>query len=327
MNTLKADNAPRNGIREIPGFDRRFGLIAYGLLLLVICVSTYLHHCQPQVLRVPDNRDVASWTHPSLDQTILADGMTEAQRKHLLSEGVPLADNLPALVFGDVFSILLGLICFRHARRHYGFWMASCFLIGSFVFTGLEETLWILSGRFLGGLAHNPLGGPVFGSYWFTRGGCWFLETPIVACLGWYFIAYSCVLTAEKVFPRMNLWGRAAVGGLIAMVIDLWVDPVQTSPEIMAWVWAKADFLLFFGIPHYNFLGWFLLIFLFAIFWEKLPEMERTRGRPAATTRFFTLILTAPVGILLFIWLWLAVFGTLLALAGVHHTLHIPRGW
>ncbi len=310
-----------------PSYDKKFGMVAYGLLFLAILSSTYLHHFQPQVLRVPSNTDVSTWKHPALQQTILWDGLTEEGKTTLLSKGVPLGDSIPALVFGDLFTIFLGWICFLHARRHYGFWMASCFLVGSFVFTGLEESLWILSGRFFGGMINNPLGEPVFGSYWFTRGGLWFLETPIVACLGWFFIAYSCVLTAGKAFPRMNLWGRATVGGLIAMTIDLWMDPIQTSPEIMAWVWGKGDFLLLFGIPHYNFIGWFLLIFLFAIFWEKLPGMEAGRGRHGATVRFFLIILIAAFAVLFLIWCWLYVFGAVLAGIGIESTIHVPKGW
>ena len=310
-----------------PSYDKRFGIVAYGLLFLTIIFSTYLHHFQPQVLRVPSNTDVSTWKHPALEETILWDGLTDEGKGALLAKGVPMGDSVPAMVFGDLFTILLAWICFVHARRHFGFWMASCFLIGSFVFTGLEESLWILSGRFFGGLLNNPLGEVAYGTYWFTRGGLWFLETPIVACLGWFFIAYSCVLTAGKAFPRMNLWGRATVGGLIAMTIDLWMDPIQTAPEIMAWVWGKGDFLLFFGIPHYNFLGWFLLIFLFAIFWEKLPEMEKSRGRPGATIRFFWVIWVAAFGVLFFIWFWLALFGTLFSLVGVENTIHIPKGW
>lgn len=308
-------------------YDKIFGFVAYGLLLLVILFSTYLHHLQPQVLRVPDNGNAASWERPALDQTLLAERLTAEEKTAFLQEGVPLGRDLPAQFAADLFTILLGAFCFLHARRHFGFWMASCFLIGSFVFTGLEETLWILSGRFFGGMLNNPLGEAVTGTYWFTRGGCWFLETPITACLGWFFIAYTCVLTAGKVFPRMGLLGRAAVGGLVAMGIDLWMDPVQTAPEIMAWVWGRGDVLLLFGIPHYNFLGWFLLIFLFAIFWEKLPQMEASRGRPAATARFFSIILTVPFGVLLFIWAWIFSVGILLSAAGVEHAVRIPGGW
>jgi uncharacterized membrane protein len=308
-------------------YEKRFGFVAYGLLFLTILVSTYLHHLQPQILRVPDNGDPTAWYNPTLDQTILADGLTGDQRARFLDEGVPMGTDLPAQFGADLFTILLAWLCFVHARRHFGFWMASCFLMGSFVFTGLEETLWILSGRFFGGLVNNPLGETAWGTYWFTRGGCWFLETPIVACLGWFFIAYTCVLTAGKVFPRTGLWGRAAIGGLIAVGIDMWMDPIQTSPEVMAWVWGKADPLLLFGIPHYNFLGWFLLIFLFAVIWEKLPQMEERWGRPAATTRFVGIILTVPFGIVFFLWAWLFLLGSFLALLGVEQTLHIPKGW
>ncbi len=310
-----------------PGYDRRFGIVAYGLLFATVLLSTWLHHIQPEVLRVPDNGNPAAWERPALDQTLLAERLAEDGKARFLKEGVPLGQALPVQVAADGFSLLLGWICFLHARRHFGFWMASCFLIGSFVFTGLEETLWILSGRFLGGTVNNPLGETAYGTYWFTRGGGWFLETPITACLGWFFIAYTCVLTAGKVFPRAGLWTRAAVGGGIAVGIDLWMDPIQTAPEIMAWVWGRGDVLLLFGIPHYNFLGWFLLIFLFAVFWERLPGMEAIWGRSQATVRFFSILLTAPFAILVFIWAWIFAMGGILSLAGVDHAVRIPQSW
>jgi hypothetical protein len=308
-------------------YDKRFGVVAYGLLFLIILLSTYLHHLHPQVLRVPDNGTPAAWENPALEETLLVERLTAGGKARLLADGVPLGNDLPAQCAADLVTILLSWICFLHARRHFGFWMASCFLIGSFVFTGLEETLWILSGRFFGGMVSNPLGEVATGTYWFTRGGCWFLETPIVACLGWFFIAYSSVLTAGKVFPGMGLTGRACVGALIAVGVDLWMDPIQTSPEIMAWVWGKGDVLLLFGIPHYNFLGWFLLIFLFAILWEKLPAMEDRWGRPQATVRFVSIILTVPFAILFCLWAWIFLLGMLLSLVGVEHALRIPGGW
>ena len=308
-------------------YDRRFGIVAYGLLLLTILFFSYLHNFHPHVLSVPDNTDIASWEKPSFPETLINGQVSEEQRIKLEHEGVPSGKDMATQLAGDLLTVLLGLICFIHARKHFGFWMASCFLIGSFAFTGLEESLWILSGRFLGGLIRNPLGEVFYGTYWFTRGGFWFIETPIAACLGWFFIAYSCVLTAGKVFPRMNLWGRAVIGGLIAMVIDLWMDPIQTSPEVMAWVWGRGDVLQLFGIPHYNFLGWFLLIFLFAIFWEKLPTLEERYGRAKATNLFFLIILTVPLLVYIFIWLWMFVLGYLFCLIGVEHALHIPAGW
>jgi len=314
-----------------PSYDRKFAWIAFGLLFLTIIGSTYLHHFQPQILRVPSNTDVSSWTSPAFDETTIYDRMTEEERARVLSEGVPLGDNVLAqLLTGDLFTILMGWICFLHARKYFGLWMASCFLIGSFVFTGLEESMWILLGRY--GLftpesTLNVFGEPNCGTYWFTKGALWFVEAPVTACIGWFFIAYSCVLIASKVFPRMGLWGRATVGGLIAMGIDLWVDPVATSPESLSWVWAKGDVFVFFGIPHTNFVGWFLLIFLFAIFWEKLPLMEERWGRAKATIMFYLMIFATEICILIFFVIWISVLGNLFSLMGIEHSVKLPEGW
>lgn len=318
-------NANGAGRRLSP--DGRFGIAVYGLLGLVLFFSTGIHHFQPHLLRVPDNGDVPSWRRPAFEETLLYDHANPGQREQILAEGVVLKDRYDFQAAGDLFALLMGWICFLHALRHHGFWKASCFLVGSFVFTGLEETIWILTGRFLGGLVKNPLGETFFGTYWFTRGLFWFLETPLTACVGWFFIAYACVLTAGKVFPRMGLWGRAAVGGLIAMGIDLWIDPVQTAPEIMSWVWARGDSLLLFGIPQYNFVGWFLLIFLFALFWEALPGLEVRWGRAGATVRFFGLVLVVPFAVFVAIWLWIYLLGGILSLVGVEGAVQIPQGW
>lgn len=316
-------------------YDKKFGYIAYGILLLIIILSTYIHHFQPQIMHVPSNTDILSWQTPSFEQTTIYDRMTEGEKERLVSDGVVDGGTLLQQMPNDIFMILVGWLCFVHARKYYGFWMASCFLIGSFIFTGLEESLWILTGRFLGGAITfgasmtNPAGEyAAYGSYWFTKGGFWFIETPIVACIGWFAIAYSCVWVAGRVFPKMGLWPRAAIGGLIAMGIDLWQDPVATSPELMNWVWAKGDYLLLFGIPFYNFIGWFLLIFLFAIFWELLPAMEEKWGRAVATNRFITICIAGTFGVYLFIFvLWFGVLGNIFSLLGLEHVIQIPMGW
>jgi len=300
----------------------------YGLLLLVIMISTYLHHYQPQVLSVPSNMNLAAWQAPAFEQTTIHDRMTVQERQQVQRAGIPMAKSTADLVVNELIMILLGWWCFRHARKHYGFWMASCFFIGSFVFTGLEESAWILTGRFLGGTVSLPPGGTIYGTYWFTKGILWFVETPVNACLGWFVYAYSCVWIAGRVLPKMSLLTRATVGGLIAMGIDLWQDPVQTSPELVNWVWGKGDFLLFFGIPFYNFVGWFLLIFLFAIFWERLPEIAEKWGQRRAMAIFLSVSTVSSVIVagLIFV-IWFVVMGTLLSLMGLGHGLQIPPGW
>ena len=319
-----------HGKRLVPpdsDFDTKFVSLSLILLAVVVVFFTYLHYLQPQILRVPSNTNVSTWKNPTFEQTCIYDRMTPEEREKVLSQGIPL-NTVANLIFMGLFSLLCSWLCFVHARKHYGRWMAWCFLFGSFVFTGLQESMWIVLGRFLGRSAMSGLPqDPSFGTYWFTRGGLWFIETPVEVCLGWFFVAYGCVWVASKVFPSVGLLGRAAAGGLIAMTIDLWEDPVATSPELMSWVWAKGDFLRIFGIPHTNFLGWFLLIFLFAFFWEWLPSMERRFGRPKATLAFFTTVVAADVAILIFMLVWCGILQNLLDAAGFERGIQIPAGW
>ena len=308
------------------GFDRQFARVAYGLLILAILFFTWLHHVRPEVLRVPDPRNVSSWENPSFPHTCIHDRMTAGERAELLAHGVP-GNTLPMLAFGEIMSLLVATLCFAHVRRHYGNWMATCFLIGSFVFTGMQESIWILFGRFTGSSASQGIGEQVFGTYWFTRGGLWFIETPVAVCLGWFVWAYAAVWIAGKAFPGMGLPGRALLGALIPMSNDIWLDPVMTSPENLTWVWAKGDCLLLFGIPHTNFLGWFFLIFLFAIFWGQLPGWEQRWGRPRATLCFFLLLVLGELAILAFLFPWCTLLKQGLLLAGVEHTLRLPPGW
>ena len=170
--------------------------------------------------------------------------------------------------------------------------------------------------------------GSLQGSYWFTRGGLWFFETPVMTCLGWFFIAYSSVLIADKIFPKTSLIGRAGVGAMIAFLIDLWMDPAITSPENMAWVWGKgASSLLIFGIPLQNFMAWFLLVFLFAIFWEKLPVIEEKFGRLKANKIFFVTCIIGAYVTYLFLGASWYMTGIILSGLGAPNVVSFPPGW
>jgi uncharacterized membrane protein len=211
-----------------------------------------------------------------------------------------------AMFLFDLMAIGLSALCFTHAWRRQGFYLAVAFLGGSFVFTGLEESMWILLGRYS---FATPTGG---GTYYFTRGFFWFLETPVSACLGWYFIAYSCVYVAQLLLPRAGVVVRAALGGFLAMDLDLWIDPVQTSPAWISWVWEMPDAVNLFGIPLSNFIGWFLLIFLFAIVFERLPGMVRRWGAARATLRFYGILMALEIAILVFFTVYGAVGSALM---------------
>jgi len=305
-------------------FDKRFACIAYSLVIIIMLFSTYIHHFQPQILRVPSNTDISSWHYPPFQDTYLYDRMTESERQKFLAEGVPNGDDMWYQFGIDIFTAFLALLVLLHSLKHCGFWMSTCFLIGSFVFTGLEESMFILLGRFLPAGVVNAFGQPVTGTYWFTKGGLWFFECPFMACIGWYVMAYSCVLTAGTVFPKRGLLWRAFVGGMIAMTFDLWADPVVTSPEIVAWVWPKGGHWIIFGIPDTNFVGWFNLIFLFAIFWEMLPKLQARWGRARASVYFMLLLIATELAIAVGMLLYSTIVGIVLVELGYKAPLMIP---
>ena len=233
---------------------------ALGLLVgMGVILSTVLHHLFPHVLNVPPCRDVPYSTLPEL-----------------------LAQDLAAMVVSS--------LCLRHAWTFRGGYRAVIFLAGSFIFTGVEESMWIIGGRF----------SDFVDSYYFTRGFLWFLEIPVSACLGWFFLAYGCMFIAETIFPKAHVLGRAALAAFLAMDLDLWMDPVMTRPQHKAWVWLDPDQVYLFSIPLLNFIGWFMLIFLFAVVYERLPGLQHRLGPARAAARFFGILMVLELGILVF---------------------------
>jgi uncharacterized membrane protein len=192
----------------------------------------------------------------------------------------------------------------------------------------MGESGLILFGRFIfGGQTNNMLGEAFNGTFWYPRAAVWFIHCPIFICTGWYYTAYCCVWIAGKVFPGINLYARAVIGGIIAVLLDIWGDPVMTSPDFMIWVWGKGDPIELFGIPVWNFWGWFLCITIFAVLWEKLPSFKEKWGLAKGTVYFFITCFIAAWIALFLIYLYNIVIGGIFAVSGIQHAIQIPAGW
>lgn len=172
----------------------------------------------------------------------------------------------------EFLSYFLAFICLYHSYKKYGFYKTILFFSGSFLFTGLQENFWILTGLY----GIQP-------TYYFNFYSTllWFICCPIATCLAWYYLAYATIYIAKKVFPNKSLIFQAFIGGFIAMDIDLLIDPLAERAGF--WVWNPSTSTIWIlGIPFTNFIAWFLLIFIFAIFWEKITfknewsKMKRT---------------------------------------------------
>jgi hypothetical protein len=215
-----------------------------GVAVAAIGASTVLHHAFPALLGVPRVE-------------------------------VPRA-GLGHVLIGDAVAGALAWLCFAHARWRHGAWYAWVFLGGSTLFTGLEESLWIATGR---------LGAAPAGTYFFTKGGLWFLEVPLANCLAWFFIAYTSLFIAEQLLPGRSPRLHALLGALIATDLDLWIDPVFTHASHQAWIWQIRQGLFVFSIPATNFVGWFLLVLLYALWLERAPRLGARHGPLGAVPR------------------------------------------
>ncbi|NHI94023.1 MAG: carotenoid biosynthesis protein [Candidatus Lokiarchaeota archaeon] len=227
---------------DIDDFDKKYAIIIYSILILTITFFTIVHHLFPWILSVPDAN----------------------LGPYLFPENLRLFE----LIFWDSTAIILSTILYHYMIKKHGFWLASLFLTGSVIFTGLEECMWIYGGRF----------GWTYPTYFFTKAGLWFFDIPVYTCLGWFILAYCCVFIAEKLTEQKKVILTAGLGGLFAVMVDLWIDPLNVNLGEIAlntgakgnWVWEMTNTLDIFSIPFMNFLGWFLVIFLFAALWGKV---------------------------------------------------------
>ena len=83
----------------------------------------------------------------------------------------------------------------------------------------------------------------------------------------------SCLFLAEGLLARpgrdmltqRRLWWQVPlITGVIAVVLDLFIDPVAVAAGY--WVWFVQG-TVYYGIPLLNYVGWFVLMFLAPLAW------------------------------------------------------------
>jgi len=190
-------------------------------------------------------------------------------------------------------STFISILVFYHSVKSVGLFRTASFLYGSITYTGLQECFWILSGRF----KILP-----FDTYFFTKGGIWFLEIPVFTCLGWYIIAWGSFYISRVIFPNKGYNFHAVLAGIFAVSFDFFIDPVMVNLGSISiydnaqslWVWLTdpAQCFRIFSIPFYNFVGWFLVIALYALLYEYILDPSRIEklGKTKAALQFYGLI-------------------------------------
>jgi len=94
--------------------------------------------------------------------------------------------------------------------------------------------------------------------------GTWCLgHVAIWVPIGWGSILYLATWSAQRL--RVNRWVKPVAAGFLAVIVDLSLDPVATSTKLWHWNTKNGEVLVFGLVPFDNFLGWYLIVILYAL--------------------------------------------------------------
>ena len=97
---------------------------------------------------------------------------------------------------------------------------------------------------------------------------------------GWIGMCGSCLLVAEGILarPEQNMltqrrlwWQVPLLTGFIAVVLDLFIDPIAVRAGY--WVWFIKG-TVYYEIPLLNYVGWFVLMLLAPLAWILIARQE-----------------------------------------------------
>lgn len=148
--------------------------------------------------------------------------------------------DLPFLIV-EIGAYILALIVLNHARRE-GLYMVFT-IIGGIIFGFLVEYTEVRQ-------THSYS----YGQFLIMLGGI----IPLAVCVGWGLIIYAAVETSNRLQIPVVL--RPLLDGLLALSIDLNLDPIAVS--LGFWEWQDTG--PYFGIPSGNFIGWFVVVASFS---------------------------------------------------------------
>lgn len=173
-------------------------------------------------------------------------------------------------VVAEIGAFLIAGLVFYGLKIRYGWTIALFFLLGSVAWTTPLETLGISTGSYSYSAFANSLF-PGFRGYF-----VWIGIVPLWIEMGWFIISASSFMLFHSVIQtKRKTVVTALFAGLFAVDIDLMIDPIASSNRL--WVWIGPSMTLM-GIPLYNYVGWFLMIFLYdIIIWNTVIAFRQMR--------------------------------------------------
>ncbi|NYB26231.1 MAG: carotenoid biosynthesis protein [Methanobacteriaceae archaeon] len=172
----------------------------------------------------------------------------------------------------EILSYLTSLSIFSIAGSMSFFFTVAFVLLHSSEVLGNRKTAIFFIIAFLFGLISELLS-VIYGLYYYTIPSFFFGMVPLATPISWVFIIYVSYILAdlflfgfggEKPKKTDNLWFllgllilTSSISGLIAVNLDMILDPISIPPNVAQWVYSTVG--PYFGVPISNFVGWFLV--------------------------------------------------------------------
>jgi uncharacterized membrane protein len=188
---------------------------------------------------------------------------------------------LTALI-AEVGAFLIAGLVYYGLKKRYGWTVASFFLLGSVLWTTPLETLGISTGSY----TYSAFAGSLYPGY--PGYLVWIGIVPLWIEMGWFIVSASLFMIFHDVLMQRSKAATVAIlAGLCAVDLDLMIDPVASSNRL--WVWIGPS-LTFMGIPLYNYVGWFLMIFFYDfIIWNTVITFSKIKVLSVLETKLFSL--------------------------------------
>jgi hypothetical protein len=143
-------------------------------------------------------------------------------------------------------ALTLTVAALRRGRR------ALFTLVSAFFFGLLIELFFVTIGNELDGVEYG------YGEFAVMLGG-----VPLWVATGWGVIVFAATEAADRL--RASPAATAITAGLLALSIDIALDPVAAGLGWWAWRW-DGEHHGFLGVPFDNFLGWVMIVSFFVGF-------------------------------------------------------------
>jgi uncharacterized membrane protein len=160
----------------------------------------------------------------------------------------------------EIGTILLAVLATWAGYKVYGRKAALLFVGGAVLWTSLIENFGVAEGTYT----------------YSTQAGffLWVGLVPFWVEAGWITVVFTLfILFHEVLLKDRSPWLQAMFTGLLAVNMDLVIDPVAVANNL--WRWTERSVYVL-GVPIDNWLGWFLVVFFFDVLFNSTVLRGRT---------------------------------------------------